>query len=155
MEQYWYCGVALKGTNAVYPYISDAGELPVGAYVEVPLCEGCGRTVGVVRSCAAYSAEDAPYPVEKTAHILRLAAQEAYDEQPALAPFWLYDRDEEGEVEYALGIADYYLATENWEAAFAWACANHGSADETTAQKVIECYERCRKNGVPSGCSDA
>ena len=33
MDQYWYCGILVKGMENVYSYISDSGEIPSGSYV--------------------------------------------------------------------------------------------------------------------------
>ena len=33
MDQYWYCGILVKGMETVYSYISDSGEIPTGSYV--------------------------------------------------------------------------------------------------------------------------
>ena len=80
MNMFWYCEVKVKGIDTSYAYISDCGELAVGSYVEVPFGTQNMLRIGRVESCGAYTEELAPYPVEKTKHIVRIVTKEEYDE---------------------------------------------------------------------------
>ncbi len=142
MGEYWYCGVSIKGVGTVYSYISDTGELPVGAYVMVPFGRKNTPRVGIVKNCGAYSSEDAPYPVARTKHIIRESTAEEYEDQEPLPPFCHDDDDDFEEV-------DYYIEAGDWEMVLDWACDNQDSLDEKTCKKVIECYKLCAKQNMP------
>lgn len=142
METYWYCGVEVKGVDTLYSYISDDGELPLESYVMVPFGNRNARRVGIVKSCGEYLAEDAPYPVFHTKHIVRAATVEEYKNQPPLPPFRYYDEDDMDEI-------DYYIEMEDWDEVLDWACEHQDYSDEETCRKVMECYELCLKQHMP------
>nr|MDD6336642.1 SEL1-like repeat protein [bacterium] len=144
MDTYWYCGVLVKGIQTVYSYISDTGELPLDSYVMVPFGRRNVQRTGIVKSCAEYAAEDAPYPVNNTKHILRKATAEEYENQPPLPSFHVSD-----DIEDDLEEVNYYIGVEDWEEVFEWATRNHDYPDERTTRKVIECYELCLKHDMP------
>lgn len=144
MDQYWYCGVLVKGAKSKYSYISDTGEIPLDTYVMVPFGRYNALRVGIVKSCAEYSAQNAPYPVHMTKHIVRQATAEEYNNQPPLPPFHNSD-----DTEYDWEEINYYIEIEDWEDVFEWACDNHDDSDEHTARKVMECYELCVKHDMP------
>lgn len=144
METYWYCGVAVKGLETAYSYISDAGELEIGSYVMVPFGNHNALRIGLVKSCGEYTEADAPYPVAHTKHIVREATAHEYDEQPPLPPFHYCD-DDDNDIEEA----NYYIETEDWDMVLDWACDNHDCSCEEIIQKVIECYELCVKQNMP------
>lgn len=145
MDKYWYCGVAVKGIETVYSYISDAGWLPAGAYVEVPFGAGNMPRYGVVKSCGEYTAEDAPYPVERTKRIIQVVPKEVYDNEGLLPPFYhdpdLWE-DEFEEVEY-------WIDTEEWDEVFEWACEHQDSQNPKMVEKVMECYALCIEQNMP------
>lgn len=144
MNPYWYCGILVKGVETVYSYISDSGEIPSGSYVMVPFGSHNAPRVGIVKSCGAYTAENAPYPVERTKHIIREAAAEEYENQPPLSPYYRDDaiQDDLDEVNYAIAIQD-------WEEVFAWAYCHDGDLNERIAQKAAECYALCLEHDMP------
>lgn len=142
MEKYWYCGVAVKGIATVYSYISDMGEIQPGTYVLVPFGNFNKIKAGIVKSCGKYTAEEAPYPVEKTKHILRKATIEEYKEDLPIGSYC------EGDFENAVDEADYFIATEDWGNAYLWAEDFEDSSDRKIIEKVVECYKLCADNGL-------
>lgn len=144
MDRYWYCGIAVKGVKTIYSYISDTGELPLGAYVMVPFGRNNALRIGVVHSCGEYAAEEAPYPVGQTKHIVREATAEEYENQPPIPSFYNgYN------IEDDLDEVNYYIEQEEWDEVFEWACDNHDCPDETISRKVIECYKLCSQHDIP------
>ena len=148
MRTYWYCKVSVKGLDTEYSYISDSGEISVGAYVEVPFGPDNELRIGMVRSCGEFSAEDAPWPVDRTKHVMRIASAAEYEDQPAVQPGFRADESEvpESELE-AVGMA---VQGEDWEAVFEWAARRQDSADPAVMRKVVECYELCVEQGIPA-----
>lgn len=74
-ERYWYCGVSLNQMSSAYSYISDIGRIDIGTEVVVPFGSGNTPRVGIVKTCRFLSAQEAPYPVDKTKHIIRKATE--------------------------------------------------------------------------------
>lgn len=72
-ERYWFCGVALNQMSSEYSYISDIGRIDIGTQVVVPFGSGNAPKVGFVKTCRFLSAQEAPWPVAKTKHIIRKA----------------------------------------------------------------------------------
>lgn len=143
MDKYWYCGVSVKGINTIYSYISDMGEVQVDSYVMVPFGGYNTLRFGIIKSCAEYAAEDAPYPVEKTKHIVREATAEEYENQPPAPPYY------PGGIEDDLDEVNYYIEIEDWDEVLEWAIENHDCPHEEIHRKVIECYELCVKQEMP------
>lgn len=141
MEMYWYCGVKVKGIGTVYSYISDDGEIPVGSYVEVPFGQKNTPVIGCVETGDEYTEENAPYPVAKTKHIIRIATAQEYVEQASI-PSYYDDEDEFDDI-------DYYIEIEDWDEVLEWACENHDCPYEHIGKKVIECYELCIEQEMP------
>lgn len=148
MDKYWYCGVLVKGIQAIYSYISDMGEIQLDSYVMVPFGSQNTPRIGIVKSCAEYAAEEAPYPVEWTKHIIREATAEEYENQTLIAQFYT-DNDIEDDIENELDEVNFYIETEDWEAILGWACDHHDCLNGKIARKVIECYELCQKQEMP------
>lgn len=146
MEMYWYCGVKVKGIGTVYSYISDDGEIPVGNYVMVPFGQKNLPVIGCVETGGEYTEANAPYPVEKTKHIIRIATAQEYEDQASIPLYYdLYYDDDADEFDEI----DYYIETESWDEVLEWACENHDSLYEHIVKKVIECYELCMEQGMP------
>lgn len=74
-ERYWYCEVIFNETDAVYSYISDIGRIETGEKVVVPFGRANTLKTGTVKSCKFITAAEAPYPIDKTKHILYAAAE--------------------------------------------------------------------------------
>lgn len=145
MNTYWYCGVIVKGVDTIYSYISENGEIPVGAYVEVPFGRDNAPMIGYVKWVGEYTEENAPYPVEKTKHITHIVTVEDYEEAESLSA--CYDDEEEEWNEF--DDVDYYISIEDWEEVLDWACYYHDSPFEHVIKKVIECYELCIEQEMP------
>ncbi len=135
--KYWYCAVAVKGVDRTYSYISDLGAIEPGSYVEVPFGAEDPLYIGRVERCGEFCAEDAPYPVEKTKHIRRLATLEEYEAQLSIEVinelFWI-DRSIE---EKACG------------SVLRWALSHEEDEREVFQRKVLECYQLCADQGMP------
>ena len=144
MGQYWYCGILVKGVKTIYSYISDTGEIPLDSYVVVPFGNQNVLRIGIVKSCTEYMAENVPYPVEQTKHIIREATAEEYENQPPLLPYY---RD--NDIQDDLDEVNYYIEIEDWKEVYEWACDNHDCPYERITQKVVECYELCAKHDIP------
>lgn len=86
--RFWYCGVTFNGINTTYPYISDIGRLDTGDEVLVPFENGNTLRVGRVKTCRFVTAAEAPYPVEKTKHIVRIATEEDCHETAFVPPLF-------------------------------------------------------------------
>ena len=143
MGKYWYCGVSVRGVKTIYSYLSDTGEIPCGTYVVVPFGSQNTLRVGAVKSCGEYTADNAPYPVERTKHIVREATAEEYETQPAIPSY--YGRDSaENDIDYVNCCID----TEDWDEVFDWALSNIYCPDEAVSQKATECLELCSQHGI-------
>ena len=138
-NRYWYCTVQIKGIDKAYSYISDTGELEENSYAMVPLGSSNTLRVGIVKSCKQYSEEDAPYPPQKTKHILRSATKEEYLADAAGANDNFDPFDEVNE----------YIAYAKWKEVMEWACDHHETTSHEVAQKVMQCYELCIKQNIP------
>lgn len=144
MDQYWYCGILIKGMKTIYSYISDTGERELNSYVLVPFGSHNALRIGIVKSCAEYTVENAPYPVEWTKHIVREATAEEYENQPPIPPYY---RDDD--VQDDLDEVNYSIETEDWDDVFEWAYWHYDNPDKRIAQKAVECYELCLKHDMP------
>lgn len=144
MNKYWYCHIAVKGIDTVYSYISDIGEIQLNSYVVVPFGNHNTLRIGIVKSCAEYTEEDAPYPINRTKHIIRKATAEEYEKQQPIPLFYPDDGTED-----ELDEINYYIETEDWEEVFIWACDHNDYLNEKIARKVIECYTICIKQDMP------
>ncbi|WP_077533662.1 tetratricopeptide repeat protein [Massiliimalia massiliensis] len=149
MNRYWYCGIQVKGMETVYSYISDTGEIKSGSYVMVPFGNQNALRIGIVKFCSEYTAEEAPYPVEWTKHIVREATAEEYENQPPLPPYYRNDdiQDDLDEVNYSIGIED-------WEEVYEWAYCHDDDSNERIARKAVECYELCIEHDMPEAALD-
>lgn len=147
METYWYCGVGIKGVYTLYSYISDEGELAEGTYVEVPFGSDNTLRIGIVKTCGEYTEENAPYPVEKTKHIVRQASREEYEAQESVTHNY---NDGDWDDDYDdMDDPDYFIKMEDWDNLLEWAIDNHDSDNPEIIQKVIECYELCLEQNMP------
>lgn len=141
MSTYWYCGVKIKRISTVYSYISHIGEIPVGSYVEVPFGKENTPLIGYVVRSGEYTWENAPYPVEKTKRIIRIATWQEYIRQNA--------GSEDCDFDDELDELDYYIETGDWDEVLGWACERNDSPHEYIIRKVIECYELCIRKRMP------
>lgn len=144
MCKYWYCGVAIKGSQNVYSYISDSGELDTGTYVIVPFGIDNTLKVGVVKWSAEYTAEEAPYPVEKTKHIIRQATKKECEYDKCL---YISSDDDDCNIIDDTDDIEWYIEIGDWDNVFEWACRHHDTLDPDIGLKVMECYELCFKHG--------
>ena len=72
---YRFCGVNFPGYNRSYAYLANGWDVSVGDIVMVPTGPENTPSVAKVVSVGNYTAEVAPYPVERTKSILRKATQ--------------------------------------------------------------------------------
>jgi len=78
--KFYYCRVKPKHYDKAYSYIADE-EIDIGDYVEVPFGQYNKVHKGLVVESGYYNFNNAPYPVEKTKHILRTISAESYWEE--------------------------------------------------------------------------
>lgn len=71
---YHFCGVTFRESPQRYSYLADGMDLSVGDYVFVPTGPENIPTFARVASIGDYTAENAPYPIEKTKAVLYKAA---------------------------------------------------------------------------------
>lgn len=153
MKTYTYALVKVKGLDTGYSYISDEGNLHVGDYVLVPFGAGNIERAGEVVDVKVCTAEEAPFPVEKTKHILRKLTSDEYEEAKSLAhscpPESWSDQEDMEEMEE-------YLKTENeydYEYLLDWACDHHeDSMSPRMAHLVMLCYALCAEQHIPLAC---
>lgn len=144
MGQYWYYGILVKGVETVYSYISDSGEIPSGSYVMVPFGSHNAPRIGIVKSCGKYTAENVPYPVEWTKHIIRKATSEEYENQPTLPPYYKSDH-----IQNKLDEVNYSIVTEDWEEVYEWAYCYGDHSNERISRKAVERYQLCLEHDMP------
>lgn len=143
-ERYRYCSVRPKDMERTYSYISDE-DIGPGSYVLVPFGWKNRLCKGVVEDVGLYTAEDAPYPVEKTKRILRMLTEEEYN-----AP------EDEAWNRYAETFADdleelgLSIHNQDYDAVFQWAeehqdCLGFSDIMET----VVQSYRLCADHGHP------
>ena len=145
MKQYRYCSVRPKDMDKLYSYISDI-EIPANSYVIVPFGYRNHLHKGIAESVGLYTEETAPFPVRKTKRILRVITEEEY----------YADEDKEWN-HYAESFADdieelsEYLADENYDAVFEWACEHHNwTRFPDIMETVVQCYRLCIDQGNPA-----
>ena len=145
-KTYWYCAVMVKGVSRTYSYISDMGYIEEGSFVEVPFGGANKPRIGIVEECGAYREQNAPYPIWKTKHINRLASQEEYENQGDLDPFRRDDDYDDDEIEEV----NYYIECGDWDEVLEWAQDHHESDEPEVINKLVECYELCIKQDMPT-----
>jgi len=143
-KTYWYCGVLVKGVNRIYSYISDSGYIEPDSFVEVPFGGRNKPRIGIVEYCHPRMEENAPYPVNQTKHIIRIATEEEYNAQGALEPYRWDKYDDEGEE------IDWLIECGDWDRVFEWAVDHHDSKDPKVLEKVIDCYNLCMQQNMPT-----
>lgn len=143
MEKFKYCSVQPKGMRAVYAYISDE-DIKVGAYVEIPFGKENDIVKGVVFEVNEFTAEEAPFPVEKTKKIHRVISEKEFN-----ANEYVLDDDEDWSDE--LDEVEFYIKDEDYDAIFDWAWEHHECVDsQKVMDKVRECYEICVEHNNPT-----
>ena len=145
MEMYRYCSVQPKGMKTVYAYLSD-DEMKVGAFVEIPFGKDNKTVKGVVLEVNEYTADDAPFPVEKTKKIIRIISENEYKAEDIPnddAYDYAWD-DEIAEVEE-------YIKDNDYDEIFLWACDHHECIEsQNVMDKVRSCYEICVEQSNPT-----
>ena len=66
-----YCSVSVDDSNRTYYYISDDYRVQEGDYVVVPLGKDNEETIGQVVKVEYFTADEVPYPIAQTKHIIR------------------------------------------------------------------------------------
>ncbi len=72
-NDYVYCSVTFDDGYKTYHYIADDDSIQKGDFVVVPVGKDNHESVVKVEKVEYFSVDDAPFPVEKTKHILRKA----------------------------------------------------------------------------------
>ena len=73
---YMYCGVTFQDSSQRYHYISDDSSIEEDDLVIVPVGKENRESIARVETIEYCSAENAPFPFEKTKHIIRKAEQD-------------------------------------------------------------------------------
>lgn len=93
-QKYWFCGVAINQMSSTYSYLSDIGRINIGTSVVVPFGANNAPRVGIVKTCQFLSPQEAPYPIGKTKHIIRVATEEDMHPSKPVPP--LFDTSSPG-----------------------------------------------------------
>ena len=83
---YQFCKVQFKENGAGYAYLTGGISLKAGDFVIVPVGRYDAEKLARVTDVFVCSAQDAPYPPEKTKFVLRKAEQTAFPEKPKAPP---------------------------------------------------------------------
>ena len=83
---YQFCKVQFKDGGSPYAYLTGGLPLAVGDFVVVPVGNRNAEKTGRVTDIFVCSAQDAPYPSEKTKFVLRKAERPATPEEPKAPP---------------------------------------------------------------------
>ena len=83
---YQFCKVQFKDGGSPYAYLTGGLPLAVGDFVVVPVGNRNAEKTGRVTDVFVCSAQDAPYPPEKTKFVLRKAERPATPEEPKAPP---------------------------------------------------------------------
>ena len=147
MEKYRYVNVLVDGVNRPYYYICDMEAAP-GTPVLVPFGPGNAPRQGIVQTVGWYTAEDAPYPVEKTKRVIRVLTPDEYAagrQEAAMTDQEIEDIEE----------ADFFMESNSVEDAFYWAVDHQNDTDHpATIRKVVECYLWCMERGMPQAATN-
>ena len=69
-QQYIYCKVRFSSTRFALSYLTEDESVRTGDFVKVPFGKENEERVGFVVRVIPCTREDAPYPLEKTKHVL-------------------------------------------------------------------------------------
>lgn len=83
---YQFCTVQFKENGTSYSYLTGGISLKGGDFVMVPVGKRDVEKLARVTDVFVCSAQDAPYPPEKTKFVLRKAEQTAFPEKPKTLP---------------------------------------------------------------------
>ena len=83
---YQFCKVQFKDGGSPYAYLTGGLPLAVGDFVVVPVGNRNAEKTGRVTDVFVCSAQDAPFPPEKTKFVLRKAERPATPEEPKAPP---------------------------------------------------------------------
>lgn len=74
-QQYTYCKVRFSNTRFELSYLTEDESVQTGDFVKVPFGRDNEERVGLVMRVIPCTSEDAPYPPEKTKHVLEKTEQ--------------------------------------------------------------------------------
>ncbi len=74
-QQYTYCKVRFSSSRFELSYITEDESIRAGDFVKVPFGRENEERVGLVTQVISCTSEDAPYPPEKTKHVLEKTEQ--------------------------------------------------------------------------------
>ena len=83
---YQFCAVQFKEQGRGYTYLTGGISLKAGDFVMVPVGRYGAEKLARVTDVFVCSAQDAPYPPEKTKFVLRKAEQTTFPEKPKAQP---------------------------------------------------------------------
>ena len=76
MVKYIFCGVSFSEYGDEYQYISNVSSVKPGDFVIVPTGKDNKERIARVEKVQSYSSWTAPYPVNKTKHIIRICTEQ-------------------------------------------------------------------------------
>ena len=147
MNEYCYCVVRPKGFDSVYSYIAgeDISDIRIGAYVLVPFGRQNQIVKGQVLEINMVTAEQAPFPVERTKYILEVISEEEYraDEEES--------RPANEKEKEDLKLLETLIEDEDYQSIFRWACDHHDCVDSPAIMMmVVYSYEICAEQNDPT-----
>lgn len=159
MKQYTYALVQLQGMSMACSYLSDDPEIRVGSLVLVPFGRENVEKTGTVIDLRVCTEADAPFPPEKTKHILRRLGRaecEVAPEQPETREPRTPGEGKAAELPPE-ELEEYLDSTEeddyDYDFLFDWAWAHGEELDSPeTMELVIRCYQLCAAQNMPLAC---
>lgn len=82
-----FCNVTFEDGGQTYCYIADSDDYCEGDLVIVPAGRDNHEAVVMIESIEYHQAEDAPFPIEKTKHILRRYEEDYDDDEWLILPY--------------------------------------------------------------------
>ena len=142
--KYCYCTVQPKDMMTNYFYISDFGPLKVGSFVEIPYGKKNEIVKGTVISCDFFKADEVPFAVDHTKHIVRELTQDEFERTDEInEKLSQIDQEDLLEVEELIANGDY-------DGMYGWAYEHHERDDVSQIMaKVVQCYEECIRQNMP------
>ncbi len=141
---YHYCSVLPVNHHTVYSYIADF-EIQAHAFVEIPFGPDNELTYGFVVEVTDCTEKTAPFPVEKTKHIVRLVTRDDFESRlkPALE---IDPEDYEDEIDEV----NELIIANDFDGMFHWAVDHHDCIENPfIMEKVLECYKLCVEENNP------
>lgn len=133
-NKFMYVSVVFGDGDKPYNYISDDRSLRIGDRCVVPVGSENSEAIVKVIGIEYYTEDDAPYPPNRTKHIIRKYVDNNGMEED------FYDS-----VTEALKDMQSLIDEEDWEGLLYWGEEHHEDTRPGIGSKVLEAYERCQQ----------